>query len=348
MTNRIPAVLMAILSSSSFVYGNEPIIEKVSLEWRAQSLSPVDILVPWKQQIQQEARVLELGADTVVARKLGSHEPEWTSVSKETKSMLWLGSGGDIGYIQAFDYDPRAEHKDHAPLIRRIKTSTGEWLADVSIPDSSGADVLLGILPTDDCVFVLSATMEAQKDWPNNKVMKQYRVSRFAASSGNATWTVAFPSAPEFGYGGPYLLAAKMPNRGVPNVRPLSLIGKNILICAGSKQAIICLEQASGKQSWKIDKIWEFERGFIGPSVWSHFISRYGTSSYSNGGDRNPVDPKASQDLEERWSCNIVGGPLVVPLAPNDWNPKPASIFVAVGKSRADGRRGAYEAYLQD
>jgi hypothetical protein len=341
------AALLGTLAFSSFVDGNEAIVEKVTLEWRGQSLSPVDISVPWKQRIQLESRFLEFEANKVAARKPGSHEPDWTSESKGSGYLFWLGSAGDIGYIQAFDYDLRAKHPDKVPLIRRIRLSTGEWLTDLSIPNSTDADVLLGILASDDYVFVLGATLEAQRDSRENKVMTQYRLTRYDVPAGKVIWTELFTSAPESGYGGPFLWAAKMPNRAVPNVRPLSFIGKNLLVCAGSKQAILCLEPESGKLVWAIERIWEFERGFVGPSVWSHYISRYGLSPFSRD-NSNPVDPKLSQDFDERWSCNIVGGPIVVPTAPNERNPEPASTFVAVGNSPIDGRRDIYSSYLQD
>jgi len=107
------------------------------------------------------------------------------------------------------------------------------------------------------------------------------------------------------------------------------------------------LKSGSGEVLWIVERIWEFERGFIGPSVWSHFVSRFGNDELRFGEDR--VDAAATRTFSNRWECNVIGGPIVVNLKPSESRYSGnAHIFVAVSKASAERDRGAWASYLSD
>jgi hypothetical protein len=336
------AVLLTFHAACLFTFGNEPDLYQATLEWQGRSLSPVDIVTPWRQQNIVGNKLVDLDGTTVTARERTTHNVIWTTECADAKSTQWLGSNDDVAYIQVFNY--REDPDSRVPVIRTISLEDGHWVQSIVIPDATNADVLLGLLAGKDLTFVMSATLKADKEWPHDKQMTNYRVTAFAVKTGQPMWTQSFSASPEFSNSDPLLMATKRPNQAVPGIRALSLLGDNILACAGPRQAIVCLHQKDGKQAWIQERVWEYERGFIGPSVWSHFIARHGALRE----DSKKVDSKLSTDFDQRWSCNIVGGPVVVELQPNKWSQHPAAVFVAVGKARADGNRSMYRSYLQD
>ena len=141
------------------------------------------------------------------------------------------------------------------------------------------------------------------------------------------------------------LWAARAPYKVQPSVAPLTVLGKDILVCAGALQDLIRLEGASGKTVWRQERIWEYERGFIGPSVWQHFIGRNGEDPFlaklkKKAKEQDKNEPKKEEKEPEPSRHNsVVGGPIVVP-ALKDGSPH---MFVAVAKGPAE-----YAAYLSE
>jgi hypothetical protein len=135
------------------------------------------------------------------------------------------------------------------------------------------------------------------------------------------------------------LSAPRRPDFAVDSIQQLGWLADNILICAGPKEDLLCLERGTGKDRWRVPRVWEFARGFTGPSVWAHHIGRFGADGF--GGDDKPP---AAKELEERFESAIVGGPVVVSLPEKDRDQKQTSVFVAV--SRAP--KSPWSGYLSD
>lgn len=121
-----------------------------------------------------------------------------------------------------------------------------------------------------------------------------------------------------------------------------------ILVCPGERDAVVCLAAADGKVRWRIPAIWEYERGFIGPSVLEHYIERFGldymtlqsAKSPVVGGDDEKIDSKelrervrwhmqarrklmaARHAFYARYQGRITAGPIVVASRDNTRIPK--------------------------
>ena len=52
-----------------------------------------------------------------------------------------------------------------------------------------------------------------------------------------------------------------------------------ILVCAGKKQNLTCLYADSGKQDWRMARIWELDRSYSGGIA----ITRFGTDAWDEG-----------------------------------------------------------------
>jgi hypothetical protein len=152
-----------------------------------------------------------------------------------------------------------------------------------------------------------------------------------------------------------------MPDYASSDIQHLQWLGDDVLVCAGEKDDILCLS-AAGKTKWKIERIWEFERGFTGPSVWSHHIGPFRRSSWDLPRDdaeqtddektperRKQADEirkslaKQREEFNRQFECAIVGGPVVIP-AINKKEGAARGIFVVVAK----GPSSRYWGYLSD
>jgi hypothetical protein len=137
-----------------------------------------------------------------------------------------------------------------------------------------------------------------------------------------------------------------MPDYATSKLQYLSWLGDAILVCAGEKEELLCVDAATGKVSWRVPRVWEFQRGFIGPSVWSHFIARFGSENL-RGELGTPDEEKARAEeekelktlraeFEKQFQCAIIAGPLVMPAAKKAnrklGDPDDARIFLAVAK----------------
>jgi hypothetical protein len=129
-----------------------------------------------------------------------------------------------------------------------------------------------------------------------------------------------------------------------------------ILVCPGERDAVVCLAAADGKVRWRTPAIWEYERGFIGPSVFEHYIERFGLDYMSVQTAKSPVlfDDEAEIDRKElreeiqrkmkaqrklaaareafyaRYQGRITAGPIVAPRADRFGAPR---IYVAAARS---------------
>jgi len=129
-----------------------------------------------------------------------------------------------------------------------------------------------------------------------------------------------------------------------------------VLVCPGEHDAIVCLSAADGKVRWRIPAIWEYERGFLGPSVFEHYINRFGLDDMTLqsaetpviSGDEEKIDPeelrerirrqmegrrklKAARDaFYARYQGRITAGPIVVMPSNNGGPPK---AYVAAARS---------------
>jgi hypothetical protein len=109
-----------------------------------------------------------------------------------------------------------------------------------------------------------------------------------------------------------------------PDVRPLTRLGRDVRVCAGPVDNLVCLARDTGEPLWTLPRVWEYERGFIGPSVWQHTLTRGGRDVFEDKDDK-PVPATGRRQA-------AVGGPVVVDGGEGGGG---ARVFVAVAKGPA-------------
>jgi len=193
---------------------------------------------------------------------------------------------------------------------------------------------------------------------PPERGMKidSYTVALFEPRATRAKWSQSFPWR---GTGVPAMMTTAGAWRADDDaIVPLSwregewIEGDSdpaIVVCAGWQEDIICLGAESGETRWHIPRIWEYERGFIGPSTFEHFVQRFGIQDFEvqlAGQSDVKDDPRLADEqqkarqlladtqrkFDETYSGWITAGPII-PAGDGGGN-----IFIAAARRRGHGQ----------
>ncbi|MBK7878137.1 MAG: hypothetical protein IPJ77_20960 [Planctomycetes bacterium] len=236
----------------------------------------------------------------------------------------------------------RAPHADAAPqagaLRPRLERVELVGLASSIAPaptrkDAPSAALSDGSVCLGERRFVFEAVDAAPEGSPPAPPPRL--VAREAA--GKELWSIELGRAPAPDEPGAYLWAPRRPNATESAPLALQQDGDTLLACAPNGDLLRV--NADGKVLAKLERVWEFERGFIGPSVWSHHLARFGVEDF-DAQDRTPHADLAAHAEYARAldraraeeTAGVVGGPIVAGT----------HVFVAV----ASAKKGSWSAYL--
>lgn len=248
--------------------------------------------------------------------------------------------------------------------LRRLRLSDGEKLESLTVPAKPDAPAALAAIQNaivlDDGLVVLSETREKSDD---ELRPKSYHVSRYRDGW---SWTRTFDSQGTLPDPEAFLVGSLGPARDAEGPQTLAKMGDLLLVCAGPLEDILALDPGSGETKWRVQRLWEYQRGFIGPSVWRYFMSRdvmnppaADPDSEASDGSRapeprqdNPGEVKTARQVlqavlepkerrAEKRQCSIVAGPVVLPTT-NEADEGGFSVFVVT----AQGNREDWPGYL--
>lgn len=230
--------------------------------------------------------------------------------------------------------------------LRRLRLADGQKLETLVIPatpeESRRRGEILGAVTIGEGLFVLSQSL----DWSDKTawLTRRYQVDRF-----QETWTWSRSFEPEAALPADEIEPIHR-ERDLANLQTLSRMGDRLVVCAGPRESVMVLDAATGETRWQIPRLWEYQKGFIGPSVFSHFIDRYALWHFdakSQGrfrranGERSIPDweqePKAMGDLKTRKERaaklrgSIVAGPVVLQVSGGKW--PDFSLFVVTSQA---------------
>ena len=119
----------------------------------------------------------------------------------------------------------------------------------------------------------------------------------------------------------------------VPPTHSLARAGFGLVACAGERGDILCLEASSGQLVWRIERLSDFDRGYVGPSCYNYFVSRFGVRHPAFLGEL-PELATLREGFEKRYSGAVAGGPVVVPK-PEDRTRAGEALLVVVERGPA-------------
>ncbi|MGA2496534.1 MAG: hypothetical protein ABSH20_02265 [Tepidisphaeraceae bacterium] len=281
----------------------------------------------------------------------------WSIRSPDGRRLLWRGHKGQVALFTGYGMvDERRTEAESPGQVRRLDLAARKWLsplaAAVDVPRGART-VVVDIRVSADRVAVLSQRTQVAEEQRDQKTTA-YCVSVFVGDAEKPRWSREYEAQGSRPEPGVYLWAETMPDYAGSAVQRLTWLGDRLLVCAGEKEDLICLD-AAGEESWRVRKIWEYQRGFIGPSVWQHYMARFGIDDWDeimvDGGKHTHYAEGAPGTLghqakveelrkaftavqkafDEQSQCAIIGGPVVVPVQ-SPTRQTPESIFVAVAK----------------
>jgi hypothetical protein len=330
-------------------------LERCTLRIGQTTLKPAAVANPWEMEFRAGKQRFQVCETKIVKPKQGG-EAGWTAASDDGRRLHWLAADENAAYLLGYTVDEDGSFKDYdfPPRLRRLDLKKGTWLPDVPLP--SGKEIqerpgeVLAVLAENGKLVVMTSILkplrknskETHDD--RERAVDAYEVRCYEpdAEKGLAKpiWAKMFPILGERGYTGGYVWGIRPAGYAASAIQRLSWMDDRLLVCAEAVQPILCLNGDTGKELWQLERPWEFQRGFVGPSVWSHFISRFGIREHgmdgTTGGDAREV-------FERRFECALVAGPIAVPLS-SSRRSGTHSIFLAVAKGPAQGWSG----YLSD
>jgi len=327
---------MAFLCASLHLFAQiAPETDKITLTSGGGSSRPVQVTDPQLLERTIGERRLDVKERAVTAFSKADGTLLWSARSSDNYMLNWMAAEANIAFFSG-----TPPEKTHGPdRLFRLDLRSGKWLSPLPIQHA-----VLSVLTGPDYVCVLTIHVVHDKVQDEDK-MAAYQVLCFRNQETTPLWTREFPTEPEDHYHGAMLLAARQPTRAPSAIQSLSWFRDQLLVCAGPRQHLVGLDKKSGRTSFQIERIWEYQRGFIGPSVWSHFISRYGQQRFLfRSASSKPTLAKMRAAFEAQHRCAVIAGPIVVPCTGAGSSPTSPHIFVAVSNAPADG----YSAYLAD
>jgi hypothetical protein len=241
-------------------------------------------------------------------------EPRRASVGAEYQ-LRWMGAAEGIAFLAADrDFakrdptDPETDRQFH-----RLELSTMKWLDPLKLPapsiklthrqdrylaerakDKPKSVVLArrlivtpgGVVVLSDETAVFRGVLFAETVL--HLVIGQH-VTCFPVNEVDAKWDRVLrdgnPPSPDFGF-------VPTDDDTVERLQyvPAAVHDTALIVaCPGDRSDVTCLTADDGKVRWRIPAIWEYERGFIGPSVFEHYIERFGLDYMTVSAAREPV-----------------------------------------------------------
>jgi hypothetical protein len=309
-------------------------MQEATLELNGRVLRPTSVTGAILQEYPFGSRVLLVNSNELVSIRSDSGVVQWRNKSALGFEFSWLFAEGSTAYLLEAPADRRETRVDRPTRLRRIDVDSGKWLQDIPFPVDS--DIVAAASYSNRLVVLSIITA-------GGKHLVKYRVAGFQLPEGQEVWNQTFSAVTEYGPAGVALWATRRPNQAVSALRNLTWMGADVLICAGSRQDLICLASEDGNIRWKVGRIWEIGRGFIGPSVWSHSLGRFGESRPS---ETTKEDAARSKIFDQQWRSEIIGGPIVVKRRESEWSASRHSIFIAVARGPAEAE--PFASYIAD
>ncbi len=261
-----------------------------------------------------------------------------STVSLESNSKLVLTA---VGNGVAYFFPPTGSASEESPVedkvrIRRLNLKTSAWISDLALEPKPAKNQFIELASTyvDDEYFVAVVAVIENDGTFHEKIVSSYWVACFDADKSEFKWSKSFEAKETRRGPGVYLWSSSNPDYADAGLKVVTRFEDRLLISAESKQPIRCLNIDTGTELWRCERIWEFQRGFIGPSVWQHYIGRFRIDErFGLGDEEGLLLAKAKKQFNDNYRCSIIGGPAVVALknGGSTWRGG-YSLFVAVSK----------------
>lgn len=287
--------------------------------------------------------------------------PREVMIDQKSK-LRWVGQTGGIAYLASEKFSD-CGNQAYDRTFLRLDLSTMQWLQPLEPPEpafagnSFGAsgEILHDVRAEDMLVTPQSIAVLYQEPMPPSDTafltgkVSGYQVCYYLPGEKQPTWIRPLPA-------GKYqsrLRASPMVSQRA-SFNPLSYVNETLIVCPSPYESITAIMTSNGKVAWKLPAIWEYDRAFIGPSTFLHYIERFGLDDAGainypilDSGPKTEIDAKqlrrsikskvnwevalkkARAAFNKRYVCSITAGPFVT-MSDNGRDPR---IYVAACRS---------------
>lgn len=314
--------------------GVKPKLDEVTLRVGDLSLKPIGRATAWQQAYDAGGRRVVVSKTSVTAIRAVDRKPLWSNESVDGHRLSWLTFKRNVGFLLGYHVDEqeRFDRYDNPARIRRIDLDNGQWRKDLQIEPGEGRTVkaLLTAEANQGDLAVLASLTSQDEPGGDEAPVVAYQVTCFRGDDPTPLWTKTFEAEDERGYGGVYVWGITPPRYAHSDNQHLNWLEETLIVAAEDMQPIMALNRDTGTRIWEVEKIWEYDRGFIGPSVYSHYMGRFGIEQDFDDG-KETIEA-AREAFNQQFSCAVIGGPVVVPLD-FERGSDSHSIFVSVSKA---------------
>ena len=218
------------------------------------------------------------------------------------------------------------------PRVRRLDVEKGSWLEDLEIELGGNKSAEVAGVYADDDYFLVAIVLSDEEVFPEPR---SFWVGCFEMGKSKPKWKRSFSGKESQKIMGEFSFSYSRPDYVDTGLRVFSRLEDRVLFCPEGKQPIRCLNIDTGTELWTRNRVWEFQRGFIGPSVYEYYIDRFRIDSSFGLNDRDQAKLDAEKTkFDNNFTCSIVGGPIIVKLKNNacDHRRGAYSVFIAVSK----------------
>jgi hypothetical protein len=337
----------------------DPVPEKAKLVIAGTAFSPSRVIRPGLTGIRVGDRYVgpDESGGLICRERDGS--AVWEVRGPDTEEWRAIhADGAEVFYVKMKEEkEGRVVRLDPLTVFRRRLTDGSEGIPLKVGENTAVNDLIAAVSTSPGGVFVLSQTINDIEFY--DVAISDYSVTCFDPGTGKQRWKKRFDSDGRSQSPGAALLSPGGPRFAFAGLSLLVPHRDRLIVCAGSAEAILCLRVADGEVQWKTERLWEFRRGFVGPSVWDHFIGRFGSdtdgkratkSDLSKGivtrrmnlNNKRSAGPEFEKMLEAEVThqerigmelaarCKLVGGPFIVGQGDD------ARLFVAVSEAEQE------------
>lgn len=286
--------------------------EGCHLEVGGRTLSPVRSAAGVGDVRSEGGWEIEVKGHDVLVRRPGSSETR-AKVRATANDLECRAIASDCAWFDD------SEAGVDSPVIQRLDLNQCSWLPKLTLGDKElglekrqvWISTITCLLPDGAGLFALREDLIQGQDGAPEAAA--YVVTRLDPTSGRVEWARRFPCATSIPGSGAVLLAPMLTTPFRTSTRPLQRFGTDLLVCAAGAESLVLLGTEKGETKWSVDRLWEFQRGYIGPSVWSHYLARFGIDSF---GGEDDAHRKAIADSRARfealYSASVTAGPFII------------------------------------
>lgn len=130
------------------------------------------------------------------------------------------------------------------------------------------------------------------------------------------------------------------------DLRSLTLLGRVLVVAGGPTEPLVALDAMTGSELWRLGLLWEFERGYVGPSTWQHYVSRFGEFAMclQTEGDRALQQRRA--EFHARTVGQLAWGPFAIER--DGWRKEAGLLVVATTAPRDEWPDQREQAWLYE